>query len=158
MLQKYFAPKTTNFECEKCENTKVNLTPKLINSPKVLILHLKRFRFTKNENSLFESRKITKLSRPVKMNLKISLFDYGKSGEEEKENSAAKEIVFELKSVILHKGKSHESGHYVTDVFDDERRKWFLCDDEMKTKISESDLGSDEQQSACYILFYQRQQ
>jgi hypothetical protein len=40
-------------------------------------------------------------------------------------------LVYELKGVLLHKGSSAHHGHYVAQVWDEQKKQWFLCDDEL---------------------------
>ncbi|KAG6814528.1 hypothetical protein H0H92_000054 [Tricholoma furcatifolium] len=49
--------------------------------------------------------------------------------------SPAKEGIYELRGVLLHKGSSAYHGHYEAQVFDKALNSWFQFDDETVTKI-----------------------
>jgi len=46
-------------------------------------------------------------------------------------------VWYDLKGVLMHKGQSAHHGHYVAQVFDETRAKWFLFDDEAVDAIDD---------------------
>ncbi|BGP05993.1 hypothetical protein JCM10049v2_001812 [Rhodotorula toruloides] len=51
-----------------------------------------------------------------------------------------REVWYDLKGVLMHKGVSAHHGHYVAQVYDESQSKWFLFDDEAVSPID--DLNS----------------
>lgn len=62
-------------------------------------------------------------------------------------NSPANSLIYELSSVIVHKGKI-DSGHYVS--YSREGSDWFMFDDSKVVLVSEAEVLAAE----AYILFY----
>jgi ubiquitin carboxyl-terminal hydrolase 22/27/51 len=62
-------------------------------------------------------------------------------------NSPANALVYELSSVIVHKGKI-DSGHYVS--YSREGNDWFMFDDSKVVRVSEAEVLAAE----AYLLFY----
>lgn len=52
------------------------------------------------------------------------------------------EVWYQLKGVLMHKGKSAQHGHYVAQVHDIENDKWFLFDDEDVAPIDDLNAPS----------------
>jgi ubiquitin carboxyl-terminal hydrolase 22/27/51 len=62
-------------------------------------------------------------------------------------NSPINALVYELSSVIVHKGKI-DSGHYVS--YSREGNDWFMFDDSKVVLVSEAEVLAAE----AYLLFY----
>ena len=62
-------------------------------------------------------------------------------------NTPANSLVYELSSVIVHKGKI-DSGHYVS--YSREGDDWFLFDDSKVVLVNEAEVLAAE----AYLLFY----
>jgi ubiquitin carboxyl-terminal hydrolase 22/27/51 len=62
-------------------------------------------------------------------------------------NSPTNALVYELSSVIVHKGKI-DSGHYVS--YSREGNDWFMFDDSKVVLVSEAEVLAAE----AYLLFY----
>lgn len=62
-------------------------------------------------------------------------------------NSPANSLVYELSSVIVHKGKI-DSGHYIS--YSREGDDWFMFDDSKVVLVSEAEVLGAE----AYLLFY----
>ncbi|XP_078326468.1 ubiquitin carboxyl-terminal hydrolase 37-like isoform X4 [Crassostrea virginica] len=60
---------------------------------------------------------------------------------------------YRLVSVVNHIGASSFVGHYISDVFDAEKKCWFSFDDSRVSKTSESEIRSSRERSG-YIFFY----
>jgi len=65
--------------------------------------------------------------------------------------SANKNINYELISIIIHKGKQASEGHYITFCKDKESHWWYLDDKKVIKVIEDSFLSYRP-----YILFYRR--
>ncbi|XP_045886885.1 ubiquitin carboxyl-terminal hydrolase 37-like isoform X2 [Micropterus dolomieu] len=112
------------------------------NCKRVLILHLKRFRFT-------PSLQLEKLSDPVDLFRELLV------------TSSRADGWYSLVSVISHLGSSGNKGHYVSngvdpDVeLDDPADRWLTYNDSLVTQTTGASVRKWRQETA-YILFYQR--
>lgn len=64
---------------------------------------------------------------------------------------------YELTSVLTHKGRSSNSGHYVGWSKNEKTNQWYMFDDEDVTKVSEEDvlkLSGGGDWHTAYVLFY----
>eukprot|EP01084_Bolivina_argentea_P310538 537385_1 len=61
---------------------------------------------------------------------------------------------YELSSVVKHSGTRYNSGHYISDVYDKERRKWKRHDDEYTSDITDTIATNNTAQKQAYIFFY----
>ncbi|XP_070833045.1 ubiquitin hydrolase B-like [Chaetodon trifascialis] len=110
--------------------------------PKVLILHLKRFRFT-------EDFQVQKIHHPVVLCRDLVISSNQGAG------------CYSLVSVISHHGSGAESGHYISDGLDqnvgesDPSDRWFTYDDARVTETTGASACEQRIQSS-YILFYKR--
>ncbi|EFC42577.1 predicted protein [Naegleria gruberi] len=119
--------------------------------PKVLMLHLKRFDYTPFGT-------LQKVSDIHQFYDEIDLTKYVK----QKAKKNKKEYKYHLHAVLIHKGSTVNSGHYVVavNVSDDVTKKeWYLFDDERATKISpldaiEANFGGAY--NTAYMLAYVR--
>ena len=130
--------------CSECKRH-VDATKKfdLWTVPPILIVHLKRFRFTR-------SGRKKKIDRQVKYPLEG--FDLSKSI---KSNHGAGKESYDLYAVSNHSGGDPGFGHYTAmalNRFDD---CWYDFNDSScrKVNVSQSDLGNS---SKCYLLFYNK--
>lgn len=115
----------------------------------------KRFEHTKSTSSKIE----TKVSFPVKLDVHpyttahkaaIKAAKASPSGTVQSNhnvNSPTNSLVYELSSVIVHKGKI-DSGHYVS--YSREGNDWFMFDDSKVVLVSEAEVLAAE----AYLLFY----
>lgn len=124
--------------------------------PRILALHLKRFRFEDGARN-----HMTKLSYRVVFSreLRIPSSKFSKDGEST--------ILYELNAVVVHCGKEINRGHYITLVrahphhdqwlcFDDEEVEFLaVADLETFFGLTENAVGRGNTES-CYILFYEK--
>ncbi|TKX22501.1 ubiquitin carboxyl-terminal hydrolase-like protein 11 [Elsinoe australis] len=156
----------TDYTCRKCDAQQAATKRlSLARMPPVLPVHLKRFSHSKN------SGQGIKLDTKVRFPMTVDLGPYvtgaggakkkgevnGKIKEEEGKEKEKKEEdggggkgnrpIYELSSVIVHKGKM-DSGHYISfsRVYDE----WFMFDDSKVVLVEESDVLASE----AYMLFY----
>lgn len=133
------------FFCDNCnckqEADRITLIQKL---PKILICHLKRFKYSENE------RKYTKLNYRVAFPSQIRL----DNTTEECENK-----LYELYAVIVHLGPGFQVGHYMSIV--KIKKHWIRFDDDFIERADENLIqfifGSPKEIGSypCgYILFY----
>ena len=137
-----------DYKCEQCQNKEGNyLEKQMITTPKILILHLKRF-----ESDMFGrlSKKNSRVDYPIILNLN----DYCIGGNNTSSHN------FMLFSVICHSG-TLSGGHYISytrrifknneDVY--QYTPWFKCNDETVTKVDESEVINH---GLAYMLFYHK--
>lgn len=153
-----------NYNCNTCggaREAKKKLS--LVKLPPVVPIHLKRFR---HEKTLATSSKVeTKIRFPLTLDLTpYSTSSSSKSKEPDMPNGTAAvnnsdnnpeaqvqqanpEAVYELSSIIVHKGKI-DNGHYVS--YSRQGEDWFRFDDSMVVQVEEREaLGAE-----AYMLFY----
>jgi ubiquitin carboxyl-terminal hydrolase 22/27/51 len=113
-----------------------------------------RFEHTKSTSSKIETR----VSFPTKLDinpyttsyqqlLKKSMKATGAPPTNYNTNTPANSLVYELSSVIVHKGKI-DSGHYVS--YSREGNDWFMFDDSKVVLAGEAEVLAAE----AYLLFY----
>ncbi|KAL3230556.1 hypothetical protein RNJ44_01005 [Nakaseomyces bracarensis] len=107
--------------------------------PKILALHLKRFKC----NGLTNDKLFNPIHYPL--NLKVCSFE------------GAINKQYELSGLVLHVGASPTHGHYVS-ICKHEKYGWLLYDDETIESISEETvvkfIGEDNNPTTAYVLFY----
>ncbi|KAI4664850.1 uncharacterized protein J4E79_003148 [Alternaria viburni] len=145
---------SAEYTCRNCDSPQ-NATKQLSikRLPPVLSIHLKRFEHTKSTSS--------KIETPVRFPVKLDIYPYttahkaamravktsGAPLSNHNVNSPANALVYELSSVIVHKGKI-DSGHYVS--YSREGNDWFMFDDSKVVLVSEAEVLAAE----AYLLFY----
>ncbi|KAI8939638.1 hypothetical protein NX059_003396 [Plenodomus lindquistii] len=146
---------SAEYTCRNCDSPQ-NATKQLSikRLPPVLSIHLKRFEHTKSTSSKIE----TKVSFPVKLDIhpyttphkaavKALPSKSASLNSNHNMNSPANSLVYELSSVIVHKGKI-DSGHYVS--YSREGNDWFMFDDSKVVLVNEAEVLAAE----AYLLFY----
>ncbi|EOD45051.1 putative ubiquitin carboxyl-terminal hydrolase protein [Neofusicoccum parvum UCRNP2] len=144
-----------DYSCEKCGGTQQNATKQLSikKLPPVLPIHLKRFETSKSTSTKLE----TKIAFPMSLDLypyttrarttNTSSKDSSANGTKESKALPTPTCMYELASVIVHKGKI-DSGHYVS--YSRKGGDWFLFDDSKVVLASEADVLRAE----AYLLVY----
>ncbi|KAK0406586.1 hypothetical protein QR680_018670 [Steinernema hermaphroditum] len=120
-------------ECQKMQEAK--LKTDLWKLPKILILHLKRFRFCGNSNSKIESS----VTFPLKG---FKLLD----------NSEDETCVYDLVGVCTHVGSDVNRGHYTALVL--RESCWYYISDRMITELH--GLPDEVSSTQAYVLIYRR--
>uniref|UniRef100_A0A0N4ZYF5 Ubiquitin carboxyl-terminal hydrolase n=1 Tax=Parastrongyloides trichosuri TaxID=131310 RepID=A0A0N4ZYF5_PARTI len=140
--QKYYCDNC----CSKQEAQKRMRIKKL---PKLLALHLKRFKYVESLN------RHTKLSYKVLFPMELRLFNIS-------DDATNAYRIYDLVSVVVHCGSTPNRGHYITLV--KSQNFWLLFDDDIVDKIDESNLEDffglsdsnvQKNSESAYILFYQ---
>lgn len=132
--------------CAKQEATKCMRLKKL---PKILAIHLKRFKYVDQLN------RYTKLSYRVVFPLELRLFNTSN-------DCLNPEKLYDLVAVVVHCGSGPNRGHYIS-IVKTSNNVWLLFDDDVVDRIEPSaveefyGLTSDLQKNSetGYILFYQ---
>ncbi|GAA6004527.1 hypothetical protein JCM10207_000918 [Rhodosporidiobolus poonsookiae] len=96
------------------------------------VLHFSLMRFAFNYEKMERYKSSSSISYPLQL-------DMGKFLDADASTSTKKkpEVWYDLKGVLMHKGTSAHSGHYVAQVYDESQSKWFLFDDETVTPIDD---------------------
>jgi len=120
---------------------------KIQKSPKILALHLKRFKFTE------DMQRNLKLFHRVVYPPTLRLFNTT-------DDAADPDRMYELYAVVVHIGGGPYHGHYVTVVKNDETGKWMLIDDEAVEAVDDGFVGrfygDRPGMASAYVLFYQQ--
>jgi Ubiquitin carboxyl-terminal hydrolase len=109
---------------------------RLATAPSILVCHLKRFAFD-------NYGRMIRLPKHVSFPLKLEIGDYMSKVNK------AKPPPYELMGVLVHQGRSCDSGHYLSYV--KRQNNWYRVNDHLVTKVSIDVVLSQQ----AYILIYQ---
>jgi ubiquitin carboxyl-terminal hydrolase 9/13 len=120
---------------------------KIKKTPKILALHLKRFKYTE------DMQRNLKLFHRVVYPPTLRLFNTTDDADDP-------DRLYELYAVVVHIGGGPYHGHYVTIVKNDETGKWMLIDDEAVEAVDDGFVGrfygDRPGMASAYVLFYQQ--
>lgn len=134
------------FHCDVCGGLQeAEKRMKIKRLPRILALHLKRFKYTEDQ------QKLQKLFYKVVYPYHLRLFNTTDDAEDP-------DRLYELYAVIVHIGGGPYHGHYVS-VIKTQDRGWLLFDDESVEPVDKEyvrNFFGDANKLACaYVLFYQ---
>jgi len=134
------------FHCDNCGGLQeAEKRMKIKRLPRILALHLKRFKYTE------DLQKLQKLFHRVVYPYHLRLFNTTDDAEDP-------DRLYELYAVVVHIGGGPYHGHYVA-IIKTEDRGWLLFDDEMVEPVDKNyvrNFFGDRPGLACaYVLFYQ---
>nr|POE49564.1 putative ubiquitin carboxyl-terminal hydrolase creb [Quercus suber] len=142
------------FHCDNCSGLQeAEKRMKIKRLPRILALHLKRFKYTE------DLQRLQKLFHKVVYPFHLRLFNTADDAEDP-------DRLYELYAVVVHIGGGPYHGHYVS-IIKAQDRGWLLFDDELVEPVDKSFVLSffggepvpgtqDARQLACaYVLFYQ---
>lgn len=142
------------FHCDNCGGLQeAEKRMKIKRLPRILALHLKRFKYTEDFNRL------QKLFHRVVYPYHLRLFNTTEDAEDQ-------DRLYELYAVVVHIGGGPYHGHYVS-IIKTQDRGWLLFDDELVEPVTRDYVQhffggepkpgvQDAKQLACaYVLFYQ---
>ncbi|KAL8730786.1 MAG: hypothetical protein Q9166_003856 [cf. Caloplaca sp. 2 TL-2023] len=134
------------FHCDRCGGLQeAEKRMKIKRLPKILALHLKRFKYTE------DLQRLQKLFHRVVYPYHLRLFNTTDDAEDP-------DRLYELYAVVVHIGGGPYHGHYVS-IIKTEDRGWLLFDDELVEPVDRSyvlNFFGDRPGLACaYVLFYQ---
>lgn len=134
------------FHCDNCGGLQeAEKRMKIKRLPKVLALHLKRFKYTE------DMTRLQKLFHRVVYPYHLRTFNTTDDAEDP-------DRLYELYAVVVHIGGNAYHGHYVS-VIKTQDRGWLLFDDEMVEPVDKHyvrNFFGDKPGMACaYVLFYQ---
>lgn len=133
------------FHCDRCGGLQeAEKRMRLKRLPKILALHLKRFKFTD------DMQRMQKLFHHVSYPYYLRLLNTTDSSEES-------DKLYELYAIVVHIGGGAYHGHYVS-IVKTQEHGWLLFDDENVEPVDKSfvcEFFGGEQNLACaYVLFY----
>lgn len=134
------------FHCDNCGGLQeAEKRMKIKRLPRVLALHLKRFKYTE------DLQRLQKLFHRVVYPYHLRLFNTTDDAEDP-------DRLYELYAVVIHIGGGPYHGHYVA-IIKTEDRGWLLFDDELVEPVDRNfvrNFFGDRPGLACaYVLFYQ---
>ncbi|KAH7326528.1 hypothetical protein B0I35DRAFT_137821 [Stachybotrys elegans] len=134
------------FHCDRCGGLQeAEKRMKVKRLPKVLTLHLKRFKYTEDYSRL------QKLFHRVVYPYHLRMFNTTDEAEDP-------DRLYELYAVVVHIGGNAYHGHYVS-IIKTKDRGWLLFDDEMVEPVDKhfvrNFFGDKPGMATAYVLFYQ---
>jgi ubiquitin carboxyl-terminal hydrolase 9/13 len=134
------------FHCDKCGGLQeAEKRMKIKRLPRILALHLKRFKYTE------DLRRLQKLFHRVVYPYYLRLFNTTDDAEDP-------DRLYELYAVVVHIGGGPYHGHYVS-IIKTQDRGWLLFDDEMVEPVDKAYVrnffGGENVLACAYVLFYQ---
>jgi ubiquitin carboxyl-terminal hydrolase 9/13 len=138
---------SNKFHCDSCHSLQeAEKKMGVKRFPKVLALHLKRFKYSEEFNRLVKL--FNKIKYPLYLHLRSDI-----KSEYQGEN------FYQLYGVVVHIGGGPHHGHYVA-LVKTTQHGWLLFDDETVEKIDETFVlrfvGGDSDLATAYVLFYQQ--
>lgn len=134
------------FHCDNCGGLQeAEKRMKVKRLPRILALHLKRFKYTE------DLQRLQKLFHRVVYPYYLRLFNTTEDAEDP-------DRLYELYAVVIHIGGGPYHGHYVS-IIKTQDRGWLLFDDEMVEPVDKSYVrnffGGENVLACAYVLFYQ---
>jgi len=120
--------------------------------PQVLIIHLKRFSYSKDQENAIE-----KLAKNISYDHTLTIPNEILSQQQQQQQQPAPltSFKYQLTSVVYHHGSSADAGHYTSDTFDFENNQWWEIDDTIVKPIKDDEVLSSGINNA-YILLYSK--
>lgn len=146
LLRNFLQEEEVEKKCNKCSCTKATVSHCIVKTPRVLVLHLKRFRPN------FATQTYDKLTTAVQAQQSINIGNVCECQEEESDLQYS----YDLQGVISHAGSSIYAGHYVSDVFDQDTGKWHNYDDSYVKEFNVKSLCTPQRQQSAYLIFFVR--
>lgn len=134
------------FHCDNCGGLQeAEKRMKIKRLPKILALHLKRFKYTE------DLQRLQKLFHRVVYPYYLRLFNTTDDAEDP-------DRLYELYAVVVHIGGGPYHGHYVS-IIKTQEHGWLLFDDEMVEPVDKAYVrnffGGENVLACAYVLFYQ---
>jgi len=134
------------FHCDNCGGLQeAEKRMKIKRLPKILALHLKRFKYTE------DLQRLQKLFHRVVYPFYLRLFNTTDDAQDP-------DRLYELYAVVVHIGGGPYHGHYVS-IIKTQDRGWLLFDDEMVEPVDKAYVrnffGGEGVLACAYVLFYQ---
>lgn len=133
------------FHCDQCGSLQeAQKRMKVKRAPQILVLHLKRFKFSESEQKLVKLLHRVMYSRYIRLPVTS-------------DDCLTPEKLYELTSVVVHLGRGPHMGHYVSVV--NTPNGWLLFDDEVVEAVDANYpfrfFGDGTRMATAYVLFFQ---
>jgi ubiquitin C-terminal hydrolase len=166
-LANFFTPEDREVNCEKCKVGKIaTQTMKILSTPKVILLHLKRFIVVERPIAGVDEKELVfkKNKVPVELTTNLSVDKLLGNIQNDTSPETASTLASEkyrLKSIVHHIGNTANSGHYTTDALradaEDGSDRWVSFDDGVVVERNlEKLVQSTKNQKTAYMLLYSR--
>jgi ubiquitin C-terminal hydrolase len=156
VVRRFFAPERREVKCEKCFGESATQCSQILQLPKMLLLHFKRF--VVNVSPDYSSVSYEKNSSAVAFGPVIQAHDF--EDLVAPDCPLAADQPYRLRSVVNHLGSSVSFGHYMADahrrVKDDGSREWLRFNDDHVSEISEQEAVQESFRTA-YLVLYERE-
>lgn len=148
LLQMYFkGEKLDDYKCDNCkEKNFCNKSITLLNTPKYLLIQLKRFEFDA------KTFRMSKIHKEVNYPIFLDMDNYCLNDNVNK--NIKNKNIYTLTSIINHLGGSLQSGHYTS--FHKINEQWFYADDTDIEKVDEDFLFTPRNKKISYVLIYEK--
>ncbi|KAK9241046.1 hypothetical protein V1525DRAFT_393540 [Lipomyces kononenkoae] len=138
---------SNKFHCDSCCGLQeAERRVKIKKLPRVLALHLKRFKFTED------------MQRNVKLFYRVVFPYHLRLPDNTTDDVENPDQIYELSAVVVHVGGGPYHGHYVS-IVKTEHSGWVLFDDEMVERVDDAYVrnffGDRPGLASAYLLFYQ---
>jgi ubiquitin C-terminal hydrolase len=162
VVRKFFAKERREIKCEKCFAESATQSTEILQLPKLLLLHFKRFvvKVSADYSDIsFEKNSSSIAFAPV-ISIEDDLEDYMANDCLPTQQDCDR---YHIRSVINHHGSSVNFGHYTADALritpvehdadGRTKREWYRFNDDLVTKISESQAIQESSRSAYLVLY-----
>ena len=129
------------YKCDECKEENCNRRIKLLDTPKYLLITLKRF-IPNYSNSTFE-----KNNKNVNFPIYLHFTDFLLKDNDNKK--VKNSDLYKLTTIINHSGSSN-NGHYYS--YHNIHNKWIKCDDDEVSIIDEESIFTPE----AYVLLFEK--
>ncbi|KAJ9648552.1 hypothetical protein H2199_001407 [Coniosporium tulheliwenetii] len=134
------------FHCDNCGGLQeAEKRMKIKRLPRILALHLKRFKYTE------DLQRLQKLFHRVNYPYHLRLFNTTDDAEDP-------DRLYELYAVVVHIGGGPYHGHYIS-IIKTQDRGWLMFDDELVEPVDKTYVrnffGGEGAMACAYVLFYQ---
>lgn len=136
---------SNKFHCDQCGSLQeAEKRMKVKRAPQILVLHLKRFKFSESEQKLVKLLHRVMYSRYIRLPVTT-------------DDCPTPEKLYELTGVVVHLGHGPHMGHYVSVV--NTPNGWLLFDDEVVEAVDKDYpfkfFGDGTRMATAYVLFFQ---
>ena len=173
LMRQYFAQHQVSYACEKCPSTKANVTTRIRQLPRTLVVQLKRF--TVNHGSGRAYKRQDAITFSHELDVKSCCSDTVQAPPDLPEESEMEVIdltqdepitstsdkkkpapsqKYRLQAVISHMGEASTSGHYICDVHDAKKKQWKCYNDTRMDLVGDAAEVCKKRQKSAYLLFY----
>eukprot|EP01091_Cochliopodium_minus_P001006 TRINITY_DN1088_c0_g1_i6.p1 TRINITY_DN1088_c0_g1~~TRINITY_DN1088_c0_g1_i6.p1 ORF type:complete len:2413 (+),score=944.25 TRINITY_DN1088_c0_g1_i6:3-7241(+) len=148
----------TDYRCESCDS-KVTVIKRaaLVSVSNHLVVMLKRFQW-----DFFDNNARKKIHDKFDITQRVNLKKFTKEGLEIKEKGGEvlddEDWEFELSGILVHSGKTMDSGHYYSIIKSKEDGQWYKFDDRRVTPFPQEALkeGHELFIGEVYMLFFEK--